>query len=327
MRFYIMRFFVFCFLFISTNCLAAHAQHDSATTKRNNDDYYIKARIIDAVMRDSMAKINREEFIADSVAKAFIFPDSLREDQFITNLLKYNLSGFSFKLIHYPGRRKVLESGTVRKQRDPWLIGAIIGLIIYTALLNFFFGNDIKSIFQSFYKKSARLQTDKDGSQISWWAVIGLFILFSLTFGLFLYQFTLYKNLPFGVSGFQLFISLSVIISLLFALKYVVLKFLGFVFDIGKLVSQYIAVLNLTYFTIGFVLLFASICLSLLARQFLPFLFEFTLVIIAVIFAWQYIVNSVGIISNFRFHKFYLFIYLCALEICPILILIKALDI
>ncbi|MES2429170.1 MAG: DUF4271 domain-containing protein, partial [Bacteroidota bacterium] len=30
---------------------------------------------------------------------------------------------------------------------------------------------------------------------------------------------------------------------------------------------------------------------------------------------------------NFRFHKFYLFIYLCALEICPILILIKALNI
>ena len=322
-----MRFIVFCLFFISVNCFAAHAQRDSVPVKRNNSEYYIKARIIDAVMRDSMAKLNRQEFIADSVAKAFIFPDSLREDQFITNLLKYNLSGFSFPLMHNAGQKKVLESGTVRKQRDPWVIGAIIGLIIYTALLNFFFGSDIKSVFQSFYKKNARLQADKDGAQISWWAVIGLFILFSLTFGLFLYQFTLYKNLAPSVNGFQLFISLSVLISLLFALKYLVLKFLGFIFDIGKLVSQYIAVLNLTYFNIGFVLLFASICLSLLARQFLSLLFEFTLVIIAIIFAWQYIVNSVGIISNFRFHKFYLFIYLCALEICPILILIKALDI
>jgi hypothetical protein len=106
-----------------------------------------------------------------------------------------------------------------------------------------------------------------------------------------------------------------------------VLKFIGFVFNAGKVVSNYIGILNLTYFNLAFVFLVVSVCFSLLSGIYIQGLLIFTLTAIAVIFAWQYLRNSVSIISNIRFHKFYLFIYLCALEICPILILIKALNI
>jgi len=113
----------------------------------------------------------------------------------------------------------------------------------------------------------------------------------------------------------------------LFASKFLVLKFLGFVFDINKLVSEYISALSLTYFNITFVFLPVALCFSLIADKFIPFLLAVTLLFVVIIFIWQYLRSSVSIISNFRFHKFYLFIYLCALEICPILILIKALNI
>jgi len=155
--------------------------------------------------------------------------------------------------------------------------------------------------------------------------------LFSLTLGLVLYQLTIYYNVNYsiyvnyGINGFQLFIWLSLIVSLLFAFKFIVLKFIGFVFDAGRLVSEYIAILNLTYFNIAFVLLSVAVCFSLLDNSAIPWLLRFTCGSIVVIFAWQYLRSSVNIISNFRFHKFYLFIYLCALEICPVLILIKAL--
>jgi len=197
--------------------------------------------------------------------------------------------------------------------------------LIYTALLNLFLGNDIKSVLQSFYDKHALSHVDKEGGLINSWAFIGLFILFSFTFGLVLYQLTVYYNAYHSMSNFQLFMTLSVVIGVLFALKFLMLKFIGFIFDISRLVSQYIAILNLTYFNIAFVLLAVSICFSLLANQFIPYLLIATVVLIAVIFTWQYVRNSVTIISNYQFHKFYLFIYLCALEICPILILIKAL--
>jgi hypothetical protein len=121
--------------------------------------------------------------------------------------------------------------------------------------------------------------------------------------------------------------TLSIVIITLFATKFLVLKFIGFVFDINKLVSEYITALSLTYFNITFVFLPVALCFSLISDQFIPYLLVVTLLLVVVIFVWQYLRSSVGIISNFRFHKFYLFIYLCALEICPILILIKALNI
>jgi hypothetical protein len=171
------------------------------------------------------------------------------------------------------------------------------------------------------------VQAGKDDAQINFWAFTGLFLLFGLTFGLFLYQWAAYKGIYYSVSGFRLFTSFVVIILLLFAVKFLVLKFVGFIFDIQKLVTEYVSVLYLTYFNIAFVFLPVTVCFSLLAAQFIPVLLTIAIVLIVIILTWLYLRSSVNIISNFRFHKFYLFIYLCALEICPVLILIKALNI
>jgi len=322
-----MRFTFICLLFISTWCSVVYAQHDSVTTKANDSLNPVKIRKAGIPLPDSVVAENRQQFIADSLAMLFLKPDSLREDQFKSKLFKDILSN-SYSLSYSPVKPKaVVKTGETRKARDQWVIAAIIGLLIYIALLNLFLNKDIKRVIQSFYDKHALSQVDKEGGLINSWAFIGLFLLFSLAFGLVLYQLTVYYNVDYSISGFQLFISLSFVISLLFTLKFLVLKLIGFVFDMNKLVSQYIAILNLTYFNIAFVLVSVAVCFSLLASQFIPLLLFFTVLLIAVIFAWQYLRNSVNIISNFRFHKFYLFLYLCALEICPILILIKALNI
>jgi len=201
----------------------------------------------------------------------------------------------------------------------------IIALLLYTAMLNLSMGNEVKGVFQSFYTKRSS-QPEKDDRQINAWAFIGLFLLFGLTFGLFLYQLAAYNNVYYVISGFRLFIALSIIIIGLFAVKFLILKVLGFLFDINRVVGEYITALYLTYFNITFVFLPVVVCFSLLASALIPYLLALALFLIVIIFVWIYLRSSVNIISNFRFHKFYLFVYLCALEICPILILIKVLD-
>ena len=318
-----MRLITFCFLLNITLFFAVHAQNDSLLIKSMGG---ITAKP-DSTGSDSTIKINRQQFMADSIAMRYLMPDPLREDQFISNLLKSDLSHLTSITSMGLKAKAILQSGLPRKARDPWLVYAIIGLLIYTALLNIFFSKDVSNVVQSFYSKTTLSYIDKEGGLINIWAFVGLFILFSLTSGFVLYQITKYYNIYYSISGFRLFILLSAIISLLFTVKFLVLKFVSFIFDINRPVSQYIAILNLTYFNITFVLLSIAICFCLLSTQYIPSLLIITLIIIAIIFAWQFIRNSLNIISNFRFHKFYLFIYLCALEICPILILIKALNI
>jgi len=308
-------------------CQAVSAQPDSVPAKKDSNLTVTPVRHVSVPTPDSaaIAKEKYEQFIADSLAMILLKPDSLRKSQFMLSMEKNPFDDIK-SFLHIPLKADdQLHTGVVRVYRNPWLIAIIICLLIYTALLNIFLGKDIKMVIQSFYSKQT--QVDKEGGMINSWAFIGLFVLFSLTFGLVLYQLTIYYKVTLPVNGFRRFISISVFISLLFALKFFILKFIGFIFDVNKVVSEYIAILNLTYFNIAFVLLSVATCLSLISSRYIPGLLIFTMALIAIIFAWQYLRNSVNIISNIRFHKFYLFIYLCALEICPILILIKALNI
>jgi hypothetical protein len=320
-----MRFIAFCILLV-LSFTAGYAQTDTSvrTATSPNINRQGGIPVLDSVIQASAA---RQKFVDDSIAFAYIrYPDSTMNSQYLAQFVKDNLyHGSEFLDIPYRSK-SILRDGHVRATRDQWIITIIIGLLLYTAILNIIMSKDISSVLLSFYSKRVLAQATEDG-QINFWAFIGLYILFGLTFGLFLYQLAAYKGIYYSINGFRLFTSLSIIVVFLFAIKFLVLRIIGFIFDIQKLVSEYVSVLYLTYFNIAFVFLPVTVCFSLLSAQYIPFLLAVAVILIVIIFTWLYLRSSVNIISNFRFHKFYLFIYLCALEICPILILIKAMNV
>lgn len=272
------------------------------------------------------AAFMRQKFIADSLAMQFIgMPDPNRHDQFIDTLLKND--GFDGCLFKDGTPKHHIGVGSPRQMRDQWVIWAIFALLIYTGILNRVISKDIYSVIQAFYDRRAFTKISKEDSVLTSWAFICLFSLFGFTIGLYIYQITDYFDQSYSIDGFKLFITLSVIVITLFVLKILILRVLAFVFDIRRLVGEYISILYLTYFNIAFVFLPVVVCFSLLPAYLLPWLLRFSLLLMVVIFIVQYLRSTINIISNFRFHKIYLFIYLCALEICPILIMIKALGI
>ncbi|MBD1395463.1 DUF4271 domain-containing protein [Mucilaginibacter glaciei] len=327
-----MRGFAFlCFLVFAT-CLAGYAQQpDSGVVV--NDSVRIRPRFTGPLpFLDSVARASalRQQYVSDSLNMVYIVaPDPTRPNMFVDSILKTDAyKGMQYLDLSTSRSKNIQGYGHTRPSRDAWVIVIIILLLLFSSAINITASKDMSNIFQSFYNRRNAMQAGKEDSPINAWTFIGLFLLFGFTFGVFLYLLTTgFYKVYYTISGFQLFATLSIVIILLFATKFLVLKFLGFVFDINKLVSEYISTLSLTYFNITFVLLPVALCFSLIAEKFIPYLLAITLLLVVVIFIWQYLRSSVSIISNFRFHKFYLFVYLCALEICPILILIKALNI
>jgi hypothetical protein len=320
------------FLVVFAGCTTAVAQTDADTvqvpkdTIRIRHHYYGPMPFLDSVAH---ATAYREQFVSDSLAKVYIIvPNPKRPNLFVDSILHANAYKGDY-FLSLSAKSKIKQGyGRNRPTRDVWVIGVIIMLLLFTAVLNIWSSKDMSNVFRAFYNQRTVTQAGKEESPINFWTFVGLFLLFGFTFGLFLYLLTTgYYKVYYTVGGFQLFISLSFVIIILFASKFLVLKFLGFVFDINKLVSEYISTLSLTYFNITFVFLPVALCFSLIADKYIPLLLAITLLLVVIIFIWQYLRSSVGIISSFRFHKFYLFVYLCALEICPILILIKALNI
>jgi hypothetical protein len=324
-----MRLVTWCFLLILCSGSAAFAQQDSVTiAPQNTTRKAVRTRggsLLDSV---AAAMHARKLFVADSIAMRYIHaPDSATNREFADSLLAHTLyKGYGFLDIHLKSK-SLVKDGHNRPLRDPWIIVTIIGLLLYTAVLNIALNKDVSYVLQSFYSKRVLSQTGKEEGFVSFWAFLGMSLLFCLTSALFLYQLAAYKGVYYIIGGSRLYISLTIAIITLFSIKFLILKFLGFVFDINRLVSEYLNILHLTYFNIAFVFLPVVICFSLLGSMYVPALLMVTLIVIVIIFVWQYLRSSVNIISTFRFHKFYLFTYLCALEICPILILIKALNI
>ena len=324
---YITLCITFCMLF--TIIGMAHAKADTVSVQQPAKQliyrhYYHHLSILDSI---NLATKLLQQKRADSLAMLYLMPNPNRENKFLTEQLRQNVFDLSY-IQHLKHKSvQVLKSGQLRTTRSTWIIFAIIALLIYTAILNLVFNSEIRSILHSFYNKQMLNQSEKESYWINPQTFIGMLLLFSFSTGLVIFLITNFNKAYFSVSGIQLFVVASIVVCLLFLIKFLILKLIGYIFEINKLVSQYLAIINLTYFNISFLLLALSICLSLLPAVFIPVLLFITIIIIATVFVWQYLINSVNVISNYQFQKFYLFIYLCALEISPVLILIKALNI
>lgn len=317
----------FCMLFTIVGI--AKAKADTVSVQKEIKPgifhkYYHQLSILDSI---NLENKRLEQKRADSLAMLYLTPNPNRENKYLTEQLSQKIFDLSY-IQHVKHKSvQVLKEGQLRHTRSTWIIFAIIALLLHTAIFNLLFNSELLSILQSFYTKQILNQTEKESYWINPQTFIGMLLLFSFSAGLVIFLIASYYQTYLSLSGFQLFMVASIIVCALFLVKFLILKFIGYVFEINKLVSQYLAIINLTYFNISFLLLAVSICLSLLPTAFIPILLFITIIIIAIIFIWQYLINSINVISNFQFQKFYLFIYLCALEISPVLILIKALNI
>jgi hypothetical protein len=110
----------------------------------------------------------------------------------------------------------------------------------------------------------------------------------------------------------------------LYLLKIVALRMLGHLFKVQKPISEYITILYLSYFNLSLIFIPLVIAFALSPLKYGPYFIAVSFVLLGVIFAFQFIRAGLNILSGYRFSKVYLFLYFCALEICPILILIKA---
>jgi hypothetical protein len=72
-------------------------------------------------------------------------------------------------------------------------------------------GKDIDIVFRSFYNKRS-VQSGKEESLLNSRAFLALFVLFGLTSGLFIYQVSAAYDKFYSITGFQLFVSLSVLL-------------------------------------------------------------------------------------------------------------------
>lgn len=220
----------------------------------------------------------------------------------------------------------VLGDELPRETRDRWVILSIGLLAFFYGIVNYFFPGEISRIARAYYNRSHLVQLAKEDHLFSSWPFVFLYVLVGFAAGIFIYL-----GLASGVVGAGhpvkakhfLLIALSVLV--LFGLKIVAIRVIGFIFDISRLLRKYITVLYLGYFNTGIVLLVFATIISLMPYQQAGWLIWTAIGLCGLFLFFRVAQVAVELLINYRFPKFYLFMYLCTLEIAPVLILIKIL--
>jgi hypothetical protein len=265
----------------------------------------------------------------DSISMVFIKrPDSNRPNRFRDSLIElYSVKNADFQswVKKFPKKIDPFDKGNPRPKGELWIIAFVVVLLFCFAGLKNAFSKELSAIIQAFYSNRVLGQINKEEKFFNSWPFIFLYLLFGFIIGMFLYQCGKYFQLSYNYAGFGWFLRLSAIVIIMFTAKILLLRILGFLLDAAKVVKEYVSILILSYFNVALIFLPIVIAFCLTPARFAPVYIYLCFILIGCIFIVQFFRAASNILSGYRFPIIYLIFYLCALEICPLLILIKAL--
>lgn len=206
-----------------------------------------------------------------------------------------------------------------------WFFPIVLIALSVFAALRIFYNKYFHQMLIAFYNNNLTNQIVRDENILVQRASVYLSLVFNLIAALFLYFISIYFGWELGGigTGFSRFLFFAIGVSFVYTLKFLVLKISGWLFNLDREMATYIFNTFLINNILGIVLL-PFVCLMAYNQLFSTYwLISFSLVLAALAFAYRLLR---GILIGFNassFSPLYLFLYLCALEIAPLMILIR----
>ncbi|GGI27801.1 DUF4271 domain-containing protein [Pedobacter mendelii] len=281
--------------------------------------------------RPDSATLARQVFVTDSIiTQTWVLPDSLINKNALLDSVEkeymfptLDLLGWQKKYKDYKKKENPYQLGRSIPKGNVWLLGFIFIMLVVFAILKNAFSKQLSAIVESFFSNRILNNINKEDNLFSSWPFLLLFIQFGFILGMFFFLVAQYYDMYQAKDGFKFFFSISIIIIVFYALKLIILRFLGFLFNIQKPVNEYISILYLSYFNASLLFIPLVIAFALSPLKYGVIYIGLAILLLVVIFAFQLLRAGITILSNNKFSKMHLFLYFCALEICPVLILIK----
>lgn len=268
--------------------------------------------------------------LRDSLAYFYIKPNPKRVNLFTDSLLRASLVNDRYLLT--PAKSLKIKKydygfGEIIPKDPLWFLVSSITLLVFFGIIKIVFKKEVDLILKAFFDNRTLGQINKEDNVFVSWQFLFLYLIFSFTIGLFVYL-IFYKTLGSGATAeFLIFLLISLFAFVFLGLKILLLKLLGFIFEVQNLIKDYTNIIYLTYFNLLFILLPVTFCLTLINLQEHYYVFWSFMILLAGILIFQYVRITINILLKYKLSKFYLILYLCILEVCPILIFAKTINI
>ncbi|MDP1621446.1 MAG: DUF4271 domain-containing protein [Bacteroidales bacterium] len=208
------------------------------------------------------------------------------------------------------------------KTQPDWMPAILVLCFILLAWGRVFYPKRIRQILRAPFSKRFINQLTRDGNLFVERITIALGFIYFLTFSLFLYEFN-EQILGFtfhGMSGISLYLLIIMFVIGMQVVKVALIHMLGIIFKTREITGNYL--LNLLIFgLISGPLLLMLITLIIYLNSVI--LLYITISVFILLFIFRFVRGFFIGMALTRFSYLFLFVYLCSLEILPLLVLIK----
>ena len=206
-----------------------------------------------------------------------------------------------------------------------WLTVSLIVMMVFFTWFRLFYYKIFRQLLTSYFNMTASNQIVRDESYLLQRASLVISTISYLLGGLFLYQISVLYDwqIYWLQKGLMRFVLFSLIIAISYSIKMILLRGLSVIFNQEKAAGSYIFNLFLMIMMAGLILFPANIFLAYSSAEVKQFVAIASFVLIGFMFLFR-LSRAVRIwFSIPQFSFFYLFLYLCAFEVAPLLVVWK----
>jgi hypothetical protein len=227
-----------------------------------------------------------------------------------------------FNFFAFPENRLVEERPATGKDA---LFYIMAGLLFFFALIKLLFNKYVTNLLGLIFRGSLRQKQIREQLLQTPLPSLFLNIFFVIVAGLYIYFLLQYYKIAPGTPFWLLLLYCIITVGLVYLVKFMILKLTGWIFNMRDAADTYIFIVFLVNKLLAIFLLPLLIVMAFSLSAWFNILLTLSYIMIVLFFAYRYIVSFTPVRREVKVSQFHFFMYLCAFEIIPLLLIYKVL--
>jgi hypothetical protein len=203
-----------------------------------------------------------------------------------------------------------------------FLFYLVIGLLLFYGLINNIYPQYFPKLFSQFSQSSLRMLQNREQLLQNSVASLILNISFVLSFSL-MSTLLIFNNHLLPISFWQAYLYICLFFTFLYLGKFICLELVGYIFNSRELISTYVFVVFMINKVLGILLLPFVLILAFAKPAYYSIAIGGAAILTVLLFLYRYLFSLTSVRNKLHISSFHFFLYLCAFEILPLLILYK----
>lgn len=327
------KYILYLTLLLSANVLVAQTPPDTAIPAPVNSRPALVKK--DSVARRSVVKkgIAKKDSVVLQPSAAAI--DSVRRGTTVVQaavpfrpakgLLTYRAVLGINPYYHFfaPAENRVASERLVAGKEALFYIMA--GLLLFFALVKLLFNRYVTNLLGLIFRGSLRQKQIREQLLQTPLPSLFLNIFFVVVGGLYIYFLLRYYQVAATTPFWLLLLYCVVAVAVVYLVKFVILKLTGWIFNMRDAADTYIFIVFLVNKLLAIFLLPLLVVMAFSLASWGNVLLTLSYIMVVVFFMYRYIVSFAPVRREVKVSQFHFFMYLCAFEIIPLLLIYKVL--